>query len=99
MEVTVGEWREKAFEGCLGLCKDPNHLRFNTIHIHRWLPKPPSSLFFRKKSHMGDQEFTDPASVRQNEDWASPDGQVELRREGLTWYLGNGARDAVRLER
>ena len=28
----------------------------------------------------------DPASVRHNEDWASPDGQAELRREGLTWY-------------
>ena len=89
MEETIGQfgqWREKAFEGCLGLCKDPNHLRFNTIHTHRWFPKPPSSLFFMSKSHMGDQEFSDPASVRHNEDWASPDGQAELRREGLTWY-------------
>ena len=35
---------------------------------------------------MLDQEFTDPATVRHNEDWASPDGQEELRAEGLTWY-------------
>ena len=35
---------------------------------------------------MVDQEFSDPASVRHNEDWASPDGQEELRREGGTWY-------------
>ena len=89
MEETIGQfgqWREKAFDGCQGLCKDATHLRFNTIHTHRWLPKPPSSLIFRSKSHMGDQEFSDPASVRHNEDWASPDGQEELRREGLTWY-------------
>ena len=89
MEETIGQfgqWREKAFDGCQGLCKDATHLRFNTIHTHRWLPKPPSSLIFRSKSHMGDQEFSDPASVRHNEDWASPDGQEELRREGGTWY-------------
>ena len=38
MVVTVGEWMEKAFEGCLVLCKDPNHLGFNTTNPHRMAP-------------------------------------------------------------
>ena len=90
------EWREK--KCCQGLCQDANHLRYNTIHTHRWLPKPPSSLYFRRKSYMLDQEFSDPATVRHNEDWASLMARNSFWMKGSPGTRRSGARDVISTE-
>ena len=74
--------QKKYIKGCQGLCKNASHLQHNTIHTHKWRPRPRSHLLAKVKpmceldmdGDMGDME-----RFAFNQDWLSPEGQEELR--------------------
>ena len=81
--------QKKYNEGCEGLCKNASHLHHNTIHTHKWRPRPRSHLTAKVKpmsevdmdGDMGDME-----RFAFNQDWLCPEGQEELRNSHLiTW--------------
>ena len=69
---------------CQGLCRDASHLCLNSIHTHRWLPRPPSSLTFRVKG-LSEVEEEDMQTLAYNDDMCTPDAQEELKETGDTW--------------
>ena len=81
--------QKKYSEGCEGLCKRASHLKLNTIHTHKWRPRPRSHLTakVRPMSELGmGYDMSDMERFAYNQDWLSVEGQEELRSsEDTTW--------------
>ena len=77
----VKEYRDSTIQkrfskGCQGLCKNSNHLSHNTIHTHKWRPRPPSNLHFKVKARDMDRDME---ALSHNKYWLTPEGQKELQ--------------------
>ena len=63
--------QKKFIKGCQGLCKNSNHLSHNTIHTHKWRPRPPSNLTCRTRWIQEMEKDGDMEVLARNEDWLS----------------------------